>query len=301
MRSHQAHPPNTRHIAPRTNPQPPCLIDSMPSWRSAAVASPLLLLLSLLLSPCGGYAPCSRPRNLLRSALPAARHASSALPLFMREADTASPPRRRKRQIIAKMLKEIGGRFRMGKKVQYECGVNKYGCDPRGTEPDVSQAAAAIIGGTDAAASPTPATSEFEAGVVNVLRGGITAIADILQQNQGSERLVVIKFKRTGCMACASSVEPMASAARAWADRADFFEVDYHQSKALCTACGIRVVPCVHLYSNATLVDTMPLGPSAWADFAARVEELAGEPDGEVLAPKVKPKAAEDGNYPFFD
>lgn len=248
------------------------------------------LLLWLLLSPCDGYVPCGRPRSIF-AALPGSRHEA----LFMDEAQPGTGQRSSKQPLLSRLLKPFR-RFRRGAKVQYECGVNKYGCDPRG--PDVSQAAASILG--DAPPPQRPPATEFEPGAVNELNGGIAMLSDILQRSAASERMVVIKFKRKGCMACASSVEPLASAARAWADRVDFFEVDYHESKALCTACAIKVVPCTHLYMNGTLVDTMPLGPSTWSNFAERVEGLAGEPAGEVVSPKVKPKAIDESN-PFMD
>ena len=59
-------------------------------------------------------------------------------------------------------------------------------------------------------------------------------------------------------------------------------------------------MPCAHIYVNGTLSETLPLGPSVWSEFATRLEEIAGAPDGEVLEPTVKPKAQQNG-FEMFD
>lgn len=94
------------------------------------------------------------------------------------------------------------------------CGENKYGCDPRVN-------AAGEDGGSGSASS-----EGFElvtAGMVGELTGGIAHL-DALLDDAGSERAVVLKFKRDGCPACNSTIAPLASAAAAFAGRVDFVE-----------------------------------------------------------------------------
>ena len=57
--------------------------------------------------------------------------------------------------------------------------------------------------------------------------------------------------------------------------------------KAFCRKCAIKVVPCAHIYVGGQLAETLPLGPSAWSDFAVRLEELVGAPTGVMLAAEI--------------
>ena len=59
--------------------------------------------------------------------------------------------------------------------------------------------------------------------------------------------------------------------------------------RSFCKRCTIRVVPCAHLYVDGALFETLPLGPSAWAAFAERLEQIAGVPDGVVLSAELPP------------
>ena len=238
------------------------------------------VMLALISLACEAYQPTVRP---------AAAPASLAVfrtPLVLPRTSTitASSPLlsllRRPLDLIRRKPKTI------------ECGKNKYGCDPR-TQSDpkvVSEAAAAI---RDTLSWPT-----LKPGQVNELTGGTAQLEQVL--SAASERTVVLKFKREGCPACGSTVAPLASAAQAFLGRVDFFEVDYKRSKAFCYKCAIKTVPCAHIYVNGTLSETLPLGPSVWSEFATRLEEIAGAPDGEVLEPTVKPKAQQNG-FEMFD
>ena len=100
-------------------------------------------------------------------------------------------------------------------------------------------------------------------------------------------RAVVLKFKRKGCPACNSTVAPLASAAMAYAGRADFFEVDYADNRAFCKRCALAVVPCAHVYVAGQIAAALPLGPRAWDKFAASLEELVGAPEGEIVAAEI--------------
>ena len=80
---------------------------------------------------------------------------------------------------------------------------------------------------------------------------------------------------------------PLASAAHAYAGRVDFVTVDYAQNRAFCKQCALAVVPCAHVYMGGQIVAAMPLGPRAWSNFVARLDELCGAPDGQVLAAQI--------------
>lgn len=169
---------------------------------------------------------------------------------------------------------------------EYVCGKNKYGCDPRDNPSNM------ITDPQDTLARQLLPLAK--PGVVNELVGGAEQL-DALLEDAGDERVLVLKFKREGCPACNSTVAPLQSAAKAYVGRADFFTVDYSRLKAFCRKCAIKVVPCAHIYVGGQLVDTLPLGPSAWADFAARLQGIAGEPTGAVLAAEIPPtKSAAD-------
>ena len=164
------------------------------------------------------------------------------------------------------------------KKPSLACGATKYGCDPRVDDDLADDVETPVVDGTP--------FSLAEPGVVGELNGGVAHLAAALAY-AGEERAVVLKFKRVGCLACNATVAPLASAALAYAGRADFYEVDYTQSRAFCRQCALRVVPCAHVYMDGKLVDASPLGPRAFAAFAERLETLVGAPSSEVLEAEI--------------
>jgi hypothetical protein len=101
---------------------------------------------------------------------------------------------------------------------KHECGKNKYGCDPRvdGESLRVFDDGEGACDEGERAILAPPAP-----GVVGELCGGVTQLQHILAE-AGSERAVILKFKREGCPACNSTIVPLASAAAAYAGRADF-------------------------------------------------------------------------------
>ena len=155
------------------------------------------------------------------------------------------------------------------------CGDTKYGCDPRGPDWFLDDDYTVPVPVNDTFAMPVP-------GEVGVLTGGVAHLSAVLQA-AGDERAVVLKFKREGCPACNSTIAPLASAAQAYAGRADFLEVDYNLNKRFCRQCALAVVPSAHVYVGGQLAAAMPLGPRAWGKFADAMENLVGAPDGEVL------------------
>ena len=133
--------------------------------------------------------------------------------------------------------------------------TSKYGFDPRENSEPVTG---------DAAWASSQAT-------------GSVALLDNLSQLQGAldaSKVVVLKFIRGDCAACASTKEKYREAARTYQDRALFFEVDYDKSKAFCKQCKLRFVPSTHVYVENTLMAKLPCGQNAWDAFAAKVEEL---------------------------
>lgn len=157
------------------------------------------------------------------------------------------------------------------------CGETKYGCDPRGPEDFVDGSDYTVpVVAADFADVTFPAPGE-----VGELVGGVAHLNALL--NHAGERALVLKFRREGCAACKSTVESLASAARAYSDRACFVNVDYSVNRQFCKQCALAVVPCAHVYVSGQLTMSEPLGPRAWGKFATRLEALLGEPASEVL------------------
>ena len=179
---------------------------------------------------------------------------------------------------LRSLIRRRGADGKPGSKVSLACGATKYGCDPRTVDDHPPN---------DDATEVT-SFALIVPGIVGELVGGITHL-DALLQDAGDDRVVVLKFKREGCAACKSTIAPLASAAESYAGRVDFVTVDYDRNRAFCKQCALAVVPCAHVYVAGQLADAMPLGPRAWAKFAKRLEEIAGEPDGEVLAAEIPP------------
>eukprot|EP00322_Chrysochromulina_rotalis_P011908 CAMPEP_0115857816 /NCGR_PEP_ID=MMETSP0287-20121206/15773_1 /TAXON_ID=412157 /ORGANISM="Chrysochromulina rotalis, Strain UIO044" /LENGTH=230 /DNA_ID=CAMNT_0003312053 /DNA_START=48 /DNA_END=740 /DNA_ORIENTATION=+ len=166
------------------------------------------------------------------------------------------------------------------------CGATKYGCDPRIGAEDHTAVLAATV--------QTKALPLAEPGVVGQLQEGTAHLSLLLEDAAASGRAVILKFKRDGCPACKSTIAPLDSAAKAYMGKADFLTVDYNELKLFCKHSRIYVVPCAHIYVDGQLADAVPLGPSKWGDFKSRLEELIGQPDGEVLDAEIpNPKAAD--------
>ena len=186
--------------------------------------------------------------------------------------------------ILVRTLRRMLGR---GRKKRIVCGDTKYGCDPRGPGDFVDE---------DLTEPAIPDDANFALavpGVVGELNGGVAHL-NVLLKDAGMERAVVLKFKRDGCPACNSTVAPLASAAAAYAGRADFVTVDYTKNRAFCKQCALAVVPCAHVYMGGQIAAALPLGPRAWAKFAMSLEEFVGAPEGELLAAEIP----EDKNLP---
>lgn len=136
----------------------------------------------------------------------------------------------------------------------------KYGHDPRDNLEAEAYAADAAF------------AASLKSGSVGKLTnvGELQAAIDAA----GSTKLVVYKFKREGCVACAETVEAFAAAAKEYGDQGLFFEVPFEESKAFCKQCETKFVPAVHVYSNGQLQLTSGLGKKVpWDSFKPRLDE----------------------------
>jgi thiol-disulfide isomerase/thioredoxin len=131
-------------------------------------------------------------------------------------------------------------------------GPSKYGLDPRD--------------GLDQYKAQMRTTSL--PGVINSL-GSI----ETLQCALDSSPIVVLKFLRKGCAACASTAERYEAAAAEYHDSARFFTVDFNEARMFCRQCKLKVVPAVHIYRDGTLRAAMALGSSSWEAFATQLAE----------------------------
>jgi len=149
----------------------------------------------------------------------------------------------------------------------------KFGGDPRAdgiwpTDGDSGQIAAAWSLGRD--------------GSVEELYGGIAHLRAVLHDAAQHGEPVVLKFKREGCRACQSTAKAYESLAQSYRGRCRFFVVDFDHCRSFCQQCGVRTVPCAHLWKDGHLHEAVGLGPSAWDAF---IDRLAGAIDpGHVSA-----------------
>ena len=139
-------------------------------------------------------------------------------------------------------------------------GKKKYGHDPRDVDDPIEGDAGWAAGLTSGQIS--------ELGNLPQLQGALDAA-------EADSGLVIIKFMRDGCVACASTQKQYARAAKDYAAKARFFEVNYDNSKSFCRKCEVKFVPSAHIYKGTSFVDALPLGKNSWDKFAARLKEEA--------------------------
>jgi len=128
----------------------------------------------------------------------------------------------------------------------------KYGHDPRdGLSPE------------DTAPDASFAVSSGDVGAIGTV-GQLQAAIDA----SGDSQLVVIKFIRDGCLACAATASLYRETAKAYGGAGQFYEVNFDQSKAFCRTAGVKFVPSGHIYAKGKLQHALPLGQKAWSAFA---------------------------------
>ena len=138
--------------------------------------------------------------------------------------------------------------------------ASKYGMDPR-----EGLSSEEISVDSDWAASISPGRIS-ELGSVGQLQAAIDAA--------GTDAVVVLKFQREGCAACASTREVYETTAKQLSDGGLFFVVDYDKYKDFCKQVKVRFVPCGQVYKHGTLSAALPLGKKAWDAFRERLGEL---------------------------
>ena len=140
---------------------------------------------------------------------------------------------------------------------------DKYGSDPREglseseIKADVAWAAASI---------DMSAGRVGELGSVGQLQAAIDTAAD--------DCIVVLKFEREGCAACAATRDLYADTAAAFGERGLFFVVDYDKSTAFCRQVKVRVVPCGHIFCDGKLHAALPLGKKSWQAFREELDAV---------------------------
>lgn len=248
-------------------------------------------MLLALLVPTLAFAPALLNRELYNTALPGRTYKQRSASILALE---APPTKQTWRNAIFGLLRRPWNailRRRAGVEARrLQCGGTKYGCDPRTAQ--IALSAPTVVLDPSGAVVPDELPLA-NPGVVGELTGGVEHLNALLADAATEDRAVILKFKRDGCSACNSTVVPLATAAAAYAGRADFFTVDFNRNRDFCRQAGIAVVPSAHLYMGGKIVDAMPLGPSKWAEFQARLYQLLGAPDGQLVAP-VAPQKKED-------
>ena len=130
----------------------------------------------------------------------------------------------------------------------------KYGHDPRNGMLEVV---------ADPAWSAAP-------GMVSPLR--TVAELQAALDSADADKVVAIKFKRSNCAACASTVEDYAALAAEYEATGLFYEVSYDDSKDFIKLCQMRAVPTAHIYERGNLRTAMALNAKKWAEFRAEVD-----------------------------
>ena len=135
-------------------------------------------------------------------------------------------------------------------------GSRKYGHDPRRGDARRTTADEGELGSWQ----PTPP-------------GELSNLENIAQLEAALSEvpIVVLKFVRKGCPACASTAEQYEAAAKTYRDSARFYLVDYKDAKTFCQQCSLKVVPAAHIYVEGSLQVRMACAHSSWSDFATRL------------------------------
>ena len=106
---------------------------------------------------------------------------------------------------------------------------HKHGFDPR-----IGIDAETIVAEHDWAAK------EISIGAVNKGLGSVNQLQAALDATAKSGALLVMKFERDGCKACAQTTELLAATAKEFGDAGLFFTVSFDEQKALCRQAKLR-------------------------------------------------------------
>lgn len=141
----------------------------------------------------------------------------------------------------------------------YASTDDRFGHDPRDDmEPDEIVA--------DCEWTPAQPGSVHSLDTIGQLQAALDAA--------GETQLVVLKYMREGCKACAATNGDYSKMAQVYGVDAQFYTVNAMVAKELRQASGVRAVPCGHVYLRGRLRKVMAAGPKAWDDFESEANSL---------------------------
>lgn len=133
----------------------------------------------------------------------------------------------------------------------------------------------------DAAEKPIAADSQWASslisGKINSGLGSVEQLQAAVDVANEADKLVVVKFERDGCKACAATKGNYTAAAEEHESSGIFFTVNFNEFKALCKQAKLKSVPIVHIYGQNGLVHTGQLGPKKWDEFKEKLDKLVKE------------------------
>jgi len=138
--------------------------------------------------------------------------------------------------------------------------AQKYGLDPRGRAEGVV---------ADASVRTKP-------GKVGQLET-VGQLQDSIDEADANSQLVVLKFVRDGCAACASTAQLFEDTAKELGADGLFYLVNYDTARDLCKLAKLKFVPAAHVYAKGSLRAALPLGKKKWDDFYEQLTALNAE------------------------
>jgi hypothetical protein len=136
---------------------------------------------------------------------------------------------------------------------------SKYGVDPRSDGE-------AVVPDMDWWQSTYKAGKITRLSSVEKLQAALDAAAQ-------DDQLVVLRFVRRGCAACASTKEFFAKKADEYSTKGQFWEVDFDDERDFCRQCALKFVPAAHIYRGDRMLASLPVGKKSWEAFAAELDE----------------------------
>jgi len=181
------------------------------------------------------------------------------MPLLVPSAHTTSPlPRCHWRRMVTPPSPPPAVDLRFAGREQPEAASSKYGKDPRAAGQAVTPDATFTGSGT---------------GAVGIL-ADVAQLQAALNRGSAAKQVVVIKFVRKDCLACASTRPQFREMAATYMEKGQFYEVDFDDAKPFCRSCGLKFVPSSHIYAGNSLKAALPMGKKSWDAFVERLTEV---------------------------
>ena len=178
-------------------------------------------------------------------------------PLLVPSVQTASPLSRCHSRMAASPSPPPAVDLRFAGREQPEA-ASKYGKDPRAAGEAVT---------------PDATFTGSGAGAVGVL-ADVAQLQAALDRGSAAGQVVVIKFVRKDCLACASTRPQFTEMAATYMEKGQFYEVDFDDAKPFCRSCGLKFVPSSHIYAGNSLKAALPMGKKSWDAFVERLTEV---------------------------